>query len=701
MVAIGQGAGLDSAADRAAAIGAIAIGQNAKLWPSSILATENSIAIGNDVLAGGIGTILVGPYTRNSGSYSIAIGARSFSTRGVVIGTDARGSEDRATALGTGARATTEDSVALGSRSVANRGNSVSVGSNEATSGFTRQITNMAAGTADNDAVNLAQLKGTAQSVADAIGGGSAVGADGTITAPTYNVGGVDRDNLGDALTNLDQRATDNSDGLKDLGDKLADSGLVDASGNMQAAVVYDRNTDGTPNYGSVTFGNAGSAPVQLKNVAAGTAGTDAVNLDQLTAASKAAATANPYIGGRGTGNAAVATSTGAVALGINSVANGLNTVSVGNASTGLVRRITNVGDGTEATDAATVGQMNDLIAGTTFSTKKAIADVNAKISAMGSMGTMAAVEDSYLKIDANAGDPEALVAAGTNAVAIGSGATSTGSFSTAIGASSEATGSLAVAIGGEAKATANGTLALGTAEASGTNAVALGNGTHATGNNSVANGFNARAAGTNALAMGNTSSAAGDNAVALGSTSIVNTAATNGVALGRGANVTATGLNSVALGAGSTADRANVVSVGSTAQQRQIANLAAGTAKTDAVNVGQLEAYVAANAGTADPLAVAYTDATKGEIALAGTDGTVISGVKAGEVSATSDEAINGAQLHGTAQSVADAIGGGSAVAADGTISAPSFDIDGTSYANVCCRHSYQRYGSGSLLRA
>ncbi|MDV3470298.1 hypothetical protein RZA67_16420, partial [Stenotrophomonas sp. C3(2023)] len=29
-------------------------------------------------------------------------------------------------------------------------------------------------------------------------------------------------------------------------------------------------------------------------------------------------------------------------------------------------------------------------------------------------------------------------------------------------------------------------------------------------------------------------------------------------------------------------------------------------------------------------------------------------------------------------------AIGGGSAVAADGTISAPSFDIDGTSYANV-----------------
>ncbi|MDV3470301.1 hypothetical protein RZA67_16435, partial [Stenotrophomonas sp. C3(2023)] len=59
------------------------------------------------------------------------------------------------------------------------------------------------------------------------------------------------------------------------------------------------------------------------------------------------------------------------------------------------------------------------------------------------------------------------------------------------------------------------------------------------------------------------------------------------------------------------------------------------------------------------------------------------LTGVAAGAVSATSLDAINGSQLHGTAQSVANAIGGGSAVAADGTISAPSFDIDGTSYAN------------------
>ncbi|WP_322107392.1 YadA family autotransporter adhesin, partial [Paraburkholderia sp. J41] len=45
----------------------------------------------------------------------------------------------------------------------------------------------------------------------------------------------------------------------------------------------------------------------------------------------------------------------------------------------------------------------------------------------------------------------------------------------------------------------------------------------------------------------------------------------------------------SVALGQGSVADRANTVSVGSAGNERQITNVAAGTANTDAVNVGQL----------------------------------------------------------------------------------------------------------------
>lgn len=63
---------------------------------------------------------------------------------------------------------------------------------------------------------------------------------------------------------------------------------------------------------------------------------------------------------------------------------------------------------------------------------------------------------------------------------------------------------------------------------------------------------------------------------------------ANNAVAIGSGAGVSAEG--GVALGAGSVADRANAVSVGSTVANRQIINVAAGTADTDAVNYGQLK---------------------------------------------------------------------------------------------------------------
>lgn len=60
-------------------------------------------------------------------------------------------------------------------------------------------------------------------------------------------------------------------------------------------------------------------------------------------------------------------------------------------------------------------------------------------------------------------------------------------------------------------------------------------------------------------------------------------------VAIGARANASAQ--NSVALGAGSIADRANTVSVGSPGNERQVANVADGTAGTDAVNLRQLNA--------------------------------------------------------------------------------------------------------------
>ncbi|MNP31507.1 Adhesin YadA precursor [compost metagenome] len=64
--------------------------------------------------------------------------------------------------MGNGATASAKNSAAIGANSVADRENSVSVGS----AGNERQITHVAAGTSDTDAVNLAQLN---KSVGDVI----------------------------------------------------------------------------------------------------------------------------------------------------------------------------------------------------------------------------------------------------------------------------------------------------------------------------------------------------------------------------------------------------------------------------------------------------------------------------------------------------------------------------------------------------
>ena len=87
------------------------------------------------------------------------------------------------------------------------------------------------------------------------------------------------------------------------------------------------------------------------------------------------------------------------------------------------------------------------------------------------------------------------------------------------------------------------------------------------------------------------------DNVIFGSADQLTETTVNNAVVLGHNAKVTGEG--GVALGAGSVADRANAVSVGSTGANRQIINVAAGTADTDAVNVSQLKKVSdTANAG-------------------------------------------------------------------------------------------------------
>ncbi|PRY05249.1 autotransporter adhesin [Paraburkholderia sp. BL25I1N1] len=244
-----------------------------------------------------------------------------------------------------------------------------------------RVVTGVAAGTvgpASSNAVNGSQLYAQAASTAVALGGGATVNADGSVSAPTYNVGGTVVNNVGGAITNLDGRVTQNSSDI---------AGLQSTVGNLGGAVANAVQYDSSAHNRITLGGTAANAPkVQLTNLQDGTlsaTSTDAVTGAQLWTTNQTVSTLSqqinvvrnnqtsgtPYVAVNSSGNAAQAIGNGSVAIGggakasaPNSVAIGegsvadvTNTVSVG--SSGSERRITNVAAGQGPTDAVNMQQ--------------------------------------------------------------------------------------------------------------------------------------------------------------------------------------------------------------------------------------------------------------------------------------------------------------------------------------------------------
>lgn len=234
--------------------------------------------------------------------------------------------------------------------------------------------------------------------------------------------------------------------------------------------------------------------------------------------------------------------------------------------------------------------------------------------------------------------DGTASVAVGTSAnasgmrdIAIGDGATASGGSSIAHGYNTNSSGEYSLAIGNSAASSGTGSIALGSgANSSANHGAAVGDGAQASGISASAFGHYAGASGLNSIAVGYDAKASGAQGAAFGSSARASGAGS--LALGSGANAEAD--NSVALGNGASATRgaqsdysaaflaapqnsAGEVSVGSASGQRQITNVAAGSAATDAVNVAQLEAAVmplsdgiGALTGRVDQLGIAVDEA-------------------------------------------------------------------------------------------
>ncbi|MFM0321653.1 beta strand repeat-containing protein [Caballeronia glebae] len=280
-----------------------------------------------------------------------------------------------------------------------------------------RVLDGVAAGavtSASKQAVNGSQLYALASSTASAMGGGSTVNSDGSVTAPTYTVNGNVVNNVGDAISNIDARTTQNTTDIANIGANVTQNttnianlttnvannttqiaqnttdiadinnqinsgtiGLVQQDANSRTITVA-KNTDGTV---VDMTGTQGARTVT--GVAAGTLAadsTDAVNGSQLYATNQQVTNLSTLVqnvsgansvlasdktdtpavasgsGSTAIGNGANASGANSVALGSGSVADQDNTVSVG--SQGNERRITNVAPGVNGTDAANMNQV-------------------------------------------------------------------------------------------------------------------------------------------------------------------------------------------------------------------------------------------------------------------------------------------------------------------------------------------------------
>lgn len=433
----------------------------------------------------------------------------------------------------------------------------VSVGS----PGNERQITNVAAGritASSTDAINGSQLFAT-NSAVDTLAASTTAATAGavkydqtggtpdftkiTLAGPTSTDGGVTG---GTRLSNLSQATL-----------SATSTDAVNGSQLFATNQQVSQNTADITDLGTQINGFYATGTKYFHANSTG-ADSQALGLDSL-ALGPAAISAG--VGAIAIGSGAQASLAGDIALGQGAVANrgaanyvgkysnapntAVGTVSVGSA--GAERTISNVADAQQATDAVNLRQLDGAVTQAKQYTDTQIAAID----------TSAAAVDQKLtnfgnRINTVEGDVQTLHNGTSGLLQVDQ--------SSAVLQAPSATGS---------------------------NAMAVGVGARASGDNSTAMGNGASAAGANSYAVGNGATASGSNSSAIGNGAAAN--APNSAALGNGAAANAT--NSVAVGTGSVADRANSVSVGSVGNERQITNVAPGTADTDAANVGQLRA--------------------------------------------------------------------------------------------------------------
>ncbi|CAM8064809.1 TPA: YadA-like family protein [Escherichia coli] len=265
------------------------------LGNTSEASEQNAIALGQGSIASKVNSIALGSNSSSAGENAIALGEGSAAggSNSLAFGSQSRASGNDSVALGVGATAATDNSVAIGAGSTTDASNTVSVG-NSATK---RKIVNMAAGAISNtstDAINGSQLYTISDSVAKRLGGGATVGNDGSISAVSYALKSGTYNNVGDALSGIDNNTLQWN---RTAGAFTAAHGTnaTNKISNVQAGIVSSDSTDainGSQLYGladSFTSYLGGGADISDTGVLTGPTysigGTDYTNVGDALAA--------------------------------------------------------------------------------------------------------------------------------------------------------------------------------------------------------------------------------------------------------------------------------------------------------------------------------------------------------------------------------------------------------------------------------
>ena len=549
---------------------------------------DKAVAIGNGVNVNAWGAIGIGandPIGLNrtivTGKNAMAIGSRAQATdeNALALGFKSIVTGKNATAIGTNANASEVNGVALGSDSVANTAAGISgydpstsaastdttstwkatraaVSVGGGTSGYTRQITNVAAGFADTDAVNVAQLKKVQTQLDSNSVHYFSTKSSQTSTGTNYlNDGATGTDSM---VIGISSKSSGNNSTV--LGNNVS---VVGDKNNFNSSIVVGQNidVDGTHNAVFATdYENGDYKATKVfgeQNTVLGVG--NLVGYTAVQNGNEWTYTKNDYGSDQN------------VAVGL------LNTVSGGSIAVGTSSHVntlgTSFGHGNSIEGSMLEGGQWRVALGNYLTVK----------GEMGlAIGNAAKVDGDWaIAIGNNNHDEEKTTSVkGESSIAMGTATTVDGGWATAIGSYSEVTGKSATAVGSYSIANGERATAFGNvAQAKEAFSLAVGAFSTAEAGQSVAiGGYGATAKARHSVALGSFSTADRAGGI-LGYDPLTKKESTSNTAAWKSV-----------LGAVSVGGQVNY-SDGTTGQAtRQITNVAAGSADTDAVNVAQLK---------------------------------------------------------------------------------------------------------------